>query len=125
MQCSHLLHAMVCAMMHALCRHPHACAIAMMAVALPSLHRCSDASPFTSSSPSPRTDSQPHRAGPLSPHSPPPVLLPLQTYVADCVVWPPLQLINFTFVPLRLQVLYINACNLAWNTFLSMMASGH
>jgi hypothetical protein len=22
----------------------------------------------------------------------------------DCVVWPPLQLINFTFIPLRLQV---------------------
>jgi hypothetical protein len=27
-----------------------------------------------------------------------------QTYVADCIVWPPLQFINFTFVPLRYQV---------------------
>lgn len=51
--------------------------------------------------------------------------VPLQTYIADCVVWPPLQLINFTFVPLRLQVLYINLANLGWNTFLSMMAAGH
>lgn len=26
------------------------------------------------------------------------------TYIADCVFWPPLQLINFSFVPLRFQV---------------------
>ncbi len=45
------------------------------------------------------------------------------TYVADCVVWPPLQFINFTFVPLRYQVLYVNLCNLGWNTFLSFMAN--
>eukprot|EP01111_Echinosteliopsis_oligospora_P003520 TRINITY_DN1553_c0_g1_i1.p1 TRINITY_DN1553_c0_g1~~TRINITY_DN1553_c0_g1_i1.p1 ORF type:complete len:296 (-),score=55.94 TRINITY_DN1553_c0_g1_i1:15-902(-) len=46
------------------------------------------------------------------------------TYIADCVVWPPLQLINFTFIPLRFQVLYVNMCNLFWNTFLSFMANG-
>jgi len=46
------------------------------------------------------------------------------TYVADWVVWPPLQLVNFTFVPLRYQVLYVNMCNLLWNTFLSFMANG-
>ena len=26
------------------------------------------------------------------------------TYIADCIFWPPLQLINFSFVPLRFQV---------------------
>jgi len=50
----------------------------------------------------------------------------LETYIIDCVVWPPLQLINFTFIPLRYQVLYVNACNLAWNTYLSLMSGkGH
>ena len=48
----------------------------------------------------------------------------LTTYIVDCVVWPPLQLINFTFVPLRYQVLYVNGCNLAWNCFLSIMSGG-
>jgi hypothetical protein len=47
----------------------------------------------------------------------------VQTWLADCAVWPPLQLVNFTFVPLRYQVLYVNACNLGWNTFLSFMAN--
>lgn len=47
------------------------------------------------------------------------------TYAADCVVWPPLQLINFTFIPVQYQVLYVNICNLFWNTFLSFMANGH
>eukprot|EP01113_Clastostelium_recurvatum_P002551 TRINITY_DN11075_c0_g1_i1.p1 TRINITY_DN11075_c0_g1~~TRINITY_DN11075_c0_g1_i1.p1 ORF type:complete len:308 (-),score=53.55 TRINITY_DN11075_c0_g1_i1:33-956(-) len=46
-----------------------------------------------------------------------------QTYIADCIVWPPLQLVNFTFVPLRFQVLYVNLCNLFWNAFLSFMAN--
>jgi hypothetical protein len=45
------------------------------------------------------------------------------TYFTDCLVWPPLQLINFTFVPLRFQFLFVNVANLAWNTFLSLMAN--
>ena len=48
----------------------------------------------------------------------------IPTYIADWVVWPPLQLVNFTFVPVRYQVLYVNVCNLLWNTFLSFMANG-
>jgi hypothetical protein len=47
----------------------------------------------------------------------------LSTLLVDCLVWPPLQLINFTFVPLRYQFLYVNAANLAWNAFLSLMAN--
>jgi hypothetical protein len=46
-----------------------------------------------------------------------------QTYMTDCLVWPPLQLINFTFVPLKFQFLFVNMANLAWNTFLSWMAN--
>lgn len=45
------------------------------------------------------------------------------TYVADCLVWPPLQLVNFSLVPLRYQVLYVNTANLFWNSFLSFMAN--
>jgi hypothetical protein len=47
------------------------------------------------------------------------------TYAADCVVWPGLQWVNFTFVPLRFQVLYVNVCNLAWNAFLSFQSNKH
>lgn len=47
----------------------------------------------------------------------------VQTYITDCLVWPPLQLINFTFVPVRFQFLFVNVANLAWNTFLSLMAN--
>ena len=47
----------------------------------------------------------------------------LETYLTDCIVWPPIQLINFTFIPLRFQFLYVNFANLGWNTFLSLMAN--
>jgi len=47
------------------------------------------------------------------------------TYAVDWCAWPFLQLINFSLVPLRYQVLYVNVCNLFWNTFLSFMANGH
>ena len=47
----------------------------------------------------------------------------LSVYAADCVVWPPLQLINFSFVPLQYQVLFVNLCNLLWNTFLSIVVN--
>lgn len=47
----------------------------------------------------------------------------LETYILDCIVWPPLQYINFSFVPLRLQVLFVNGANLFWNTYLSFAAN--
>jgi len=49
----------------------------------------------------------------------------LVTYAVDWCAWPFLQLINFSLVPLRYQVLYVNGCNLFWNTFLSFMANHH
>ena len=45
----------------------------------------------------------------------------LETYIADCLVWPALQWLNFSYVPLRYQVLYVNGCNLLWNSFLSLV----
>ena len=47
----------------------------------------------------------------------------IETYLTDCIVWPPIQLINFTFIPVRFQFLYVNFANLGWNTFLSLMAN--
>lgn len=36
-------------------------------------------------------------------------------------VWIPGQFVNFACVPVELQVLYVNAVNVGWNTLLSMM----
>lgn len=46
----------------------------------------------------------------------------LYTYIADSTFWPPLQAINFTYVPVRYQVLYLNFACFVWNIFLSSMA---
>jgi len=46
----------------------------------------------------------------------------LPTYLTDCSVWPIIQTINFAMVPPHLRVLWINANNILWNTFLSHMA---
>lgn len=46
-----------------------------------------------------------------------------QTLLADYMFWPPLQLINFSFVPVRYQFLYVNVATLGWNAFLSLMAN--
>ena len=45
------------------------------------------------------------------------------TYITDCLIWPPMQLINFTFIPLKFQFLFVNVVNLGWNTYLSLMAN--
>jgi len=47
----------------------------------------------------------------------------MKTYMVDCMFWPPLQLVNFTFVPVRFQFLFVNTVSLFWNTFLSLMAN--
>ena len=42
----------------------------------------------------------------------------LTIYIADCAVWPLLQIANFAFVPHSLQAIYVNVLNVFWNAFL-------
>lgn len=42
----------------------------------------------------------------------------LTIYLADWLIWPPTQFINFFFVPLRYRVLYINLITTFYNVFL-------
>lgn len=45
------------------------------------------------------------------------------TYLMDCLIWPPLQFINFTFVPVQFQFLFVNTATLIYNIFLSFVAN--
>ena len=44
------------------------------------------------------------------------------TYTVGLFVWTPALFIQFLYVPLPLQVLWISTCSLCWNTFLSWRA---
>ncbi|KAJ5929843.1 hypothetical protein N7454_006793 [Penicillium verhagenii] len=46
------------------------------------------------------------------------------SYKANLLVWPFVQGVNFTFVPLELRVLVVNVVSLGWNCFLSLLNSG-
>ncbi|KAJ5734027.1 hypothetical protein N7493_002813 [Penicillium malachiteum] len=46
------------------------------------------------------------------------------SYKANLLVWPFVQAVNFTFVPLELRVLVVNLVSLGWNCFLSLLNSG-
>ncbi len=48
-----------------------------------------------------------------------------EIYIMDWKVWPLLQLVNFTFVPVYLQPIYVNMVNIAWNAYLSHTIGGH
>lgn len=39
------------------------------------------------------------------------------------IVWPPVQAVNFTFVPLEHRVLVVNIVSLGWNCYLSYVNS--
>nr|XP_022902474.1 mpv17-like protein 2 [Onthophagus taurus] len=45
----------------------------------------------------------------------------LEVYTVDWCVWPPVQFVNFYFLPLKYQVLYINTVTMLYNIFLSYM----
>lgn len=47
------------------------------------------------------------------------------TFVADAIFWPPLQAINFSYIPLRYQVLFMNSGGFVWNIFLSSLVNFH
>ncbi|CRK91986.1 CLUMA_CG005566, isoform A [Clunio marinus] len=49
----------------------------------------------------------------------------LTIYLADWMVWPPTQLINFFFVPLKYRVLYINMITTFYNVFLCYVKNKH
>jgi len=43
----------------------------------------------------------------------------LFVFMIDCTFWPPLQVINFCFLPPHLRVLYVSSMVFFWDTFLS------
>ncbi|CAH0407814.1 unnamed protein product [Chilo suppressalis] len=42
-------------------------------------------------------------------------------YTADCLYWPPVQFVNFYFLPTEYRVFYINFATMIFNIFLSYM----
>lgn len=44
-------------------------------------------------------------------------------YKANCMVWPAVQVANFSIVPLQHRVLVVNVISLGWNCFLSIINS--
>eukprot|EP00127_Corallochytrium_limacisporum_P006720 Clim_evm9s234 gene=Clim_evmTU9s234 len=49
----------------------------------------------------------------------------LPTYIIDCAAWPPVQMINFYFVPGHFRVVYVATATVFWNMFLSYMQNTH
>ncbi|KAL0892076.1 hypothetical protein ABMA27_015290 [Loxostege sticticalis] len=42
-------------------------------------------------------------------------------YTGDCLYWPPIQFVNFYYLPTQYRVFYINAATMIFNIFLSYM----
>eukprot|EP00744_Colponema_vietnamica_P010938 GILI01015399.1.p1 GENE.GILI01015399.1~~GILI01015399.1.p1 ORF type:complete len:214 (+),score=20.48 GILI01015399.1:96-737(+) len=49
----------------------------------------------------------------------------VQTYLLDAAVWPPIQLVNFRYVPIMHQATVVNSCNVFWNAYLSYAQHSH
>jgi len=47
----------------------------------------------------------------------------VSTYVADCIVWPPAQLLNFQYVPVKYHPLVVNSICVGWNAFLAFVSN--
>ncbi|XP_045764829.1 mpv17-like protein 2 [Maniola jurtina] len=43
------------------------------------------------------------------------------TYVGDCLFWPPVQFVNFYYLPTHYRVFYINFATMIFNVFLSFI----
>jgi hypothetical protein len=46
----------------------------------------------------------------------------VKIYVADCAIWPLIQMANFAFIPAPLQPIFVNCVNIGWNAFLSYVS---
>ncbi|TPX44071.1 hypothetical protein SeLEV6574_g04728 [Synchytrium endobioticum] len=44
------------------------------------------------------------------------------TYIIDLVLWTPIQLINFRWIPVLYQPVLVNGVNIGWNAFLSYVS---
>lgn len=49
----------------------------------------------------------------------------LPTYLVDIAVWLPIQTINFRWVPVVYQALFVQSCNIGWNAYLSFVQHNH
>jgi hypothetical protein len=47
------------------------------------------------------------------------------TYLVDIAVWFPIQTINFRWVPVVYQALFVQSCNIGWNAYLSFVQHRH
>lgn len=45
----------------------------------------------------------------------------LPTYLVDIAVWLPIQTINFRWVPVVYQAIFVQSCNIGWNAYLSFV----
>jgi protein Mpv17 len=46
----------------------------------------------------------------------------VNTFILDCAIWPGAQYLNFRYIPLKFQGLYVNGISLAWASFLSFVS---
>ena len=47
------------------------------------------------------------------------------TYITDVVVWTPIQLLNFRFIPVHFQPQIVSVVNIGWNAYLSWVQHDH
>ena len=45
----------------------------------------------------------------------------LPTYLVDIAVWLPIQTVNFRWIPVVYQALFVQSCNIGWNAYLSFV----